>query len=106
MTRIRQEVRSATRQQPNFNPEILTTKFTNHRENQAIPKHFRLIHQVSAKMATIASAFVLFVTLVVSHFRLKGQNGSRNSTVSLTPQAVSKASIADPRTCWFASKSQ
>jgi hypothetical protein len=36
----------------------------------------------------IASAFVIFV---VSHFTLKGQNCSRNSTVSLTPQAVSKA---------------
>ena len=52
----------------NLNPEIQTTKFTKHHENQAVPKRFRLIHQASAKMATMASAFMLFVTFVVSHF--------------------------------------
>lgn len=55
----------------NLVPEIQTTKCTKNHENRAVRKRFRLIHQVRAKMATIASALVLFMTLVVSHFPLK-----------------------------------
>lgn len=54
-----------------LNLETQTTKFTKDHENQAVPKCFRLIHQVSAQMETIASDFMLFVNLVVFHFPLQ-----------------------------------